>query len=501
MVPLQPDCNIWKTLFMSRLSLKYKNLIAGEWCGSATDRTFEVRNPSDWNQVIHIYPKASAEDATRAIESASEAFKAWRTVPLAEKARIFRRTGELIREHIDPIAEIITLENGKLLSESYAEIESALHELEFQVGEGLRQFGTASECIKGGIFGMSRKEPLGVISAIIPWNFPFNVPFRKLVPALMAGNTAILKPAGQTPAVGEIVALLLVEAGLPHGVLQFITGSGAELSNSLVAHPAIEAVTFTGSTEVGREIAISAGATFTRTQLEMGGKNPLVVLADADLDAAADAAVVGAFSCAGQWCTATSRVIVEESVADALAQKILERTSELVLGRGDDEKATMGPVCGRHQYSTIMQHIQTAKSEGATLIAGGDRADVGDLQGGCFIEPTIFDRVDDSMAISRDEVFGPVLAIMRVANYEEALGVSNSVHYGLSSSIFTRDYQKALHFIEHTEVGLTHVNMHSAYKEPQLCFGGYKESGFGLPEAGSAGIQFFQEEKAIYLNK
>jgi alpha-ketoglutaric semialdehyde dehydrogenase len=492
---------ILKSCCMSSLTLNYKNFIAGQWCDSESQRRYEVNNPAEWIEVLHSYPKSTTKDVELAIESASSAFATWKLVPLAEKAAIMRRTAELIREHRDQIARIITLENGKLISESLVEIDSALLELEYQVGEGVRQFGTAGECFKGGILGHSRKEPLGVVSAIIPWNFPFNVPFRKLVPALMAGNTAILKPAGQTPAVGELVARLLDEAGLPAGVLQFVTGSGAELSSALVANPEIEAVTFTGSTEVGRQIAITAASTFTRTQLEMGGKNPLVVLSDADLNAAAEAAVVGAFSCAGQWCTATSRLIIENDIADVLVEKIVELTGKLALGRGNDASATMGPVCGQHQLENVLQHIATAKQQGAKLLCGGDRGTSGDLPGGCFVEPTIFDYVDTSMDISKEEVFGPVLSIMRVDNYDEALTLANDVPYGLSSSIYTTSYEKALHFTEHSEVGLTHVNIHSAYKEPQLCFGGYKESGFGLPEAGSAGIQFFQEEKAIYFKK
>lgn len=486
---------------MSNLALKNQNFIDGQWCESESQRSFEVRNPADWNEVLHSYPKSTQKDVNRAIDGAARAFETWKQVPLAEKASIMRRTAELIRQHRTQISEVITQENGKLISESLVEIDSALLELDYQIGEGVRQFGTAGESFKGGIVGLSRKEPLGVVSAIIPWNFPFNVPFRKLVPALMAGNTAILKPAGQTPAVGELVALLLQKAGLPAGVLQFVTGSGAELSSALVAHADIEAVTFTGSTEVGRKIAVMAASTFTRTQLEMGGKNPLVVLADADLDAAADAAVVGAFSCAGQWCTATSRLIVEDNIADTLLEKIIERSHKLMLGRGDISAASMGPVCGKHQLDNVLQHIETATKQGAKLLIGGAQALNDELANGCFIEPTIFDHVDTSMAIAKEEVFGPVLSVMRVENYDQALRLANDVPYGLSSSIFTTNFEKALHFTEHSEVGLTHVNIHSAYKEPQLCFGGYKDSGFGLPEAGSAGIQFFQEEKVVYLKK
>ena len=483
------------------MNLRHRNWIDGEWRTSESGRVFSVRNPADMRQICHEYPLSVREDVEAAIEGAAKAFPAWRSTTLSEKIGILRRAAVLIRERRDEIAKIITLENGKLLSESLVEIDAAAQELEFQLGEGERQFGRIGECYRGGILGYSRKEALGVVAAIIPWNFPFNVPFRKLGPALLAGNTAILKPASQTPAVGEAVVQILIEAGIPAGVLQFVTGSGAELSDSLVAHPKVRAVTFTGSTSVGRNIALRAAVNFTRTQLEMGGKNPAVVLRDADLELAVQAVAVGAYSCAGQWCTATSRVIVEDAIADLFMHRLLERVGQIRLGPGDSIESTMGPVAGRHQLETVLGHLERAKAQEASFISGGSQY-VGDgLEHGCFITPTVIDRVVPEHEVFRTEVFGPVLAVTRVANYEEALTVANDVPYGLSSSIFTRDLDRALHFVEHSEVGLTHVNVHSAYKEPQLSFGGVKESGFGLPEAGSTGIQFFQEEKAVYIRR
>lgn len=481
--------------------LECRNWIDGQWRPSSSGRVFTVRNPADLRQVCHEYPLSDRADAEAAIQGAAKAFPGWRATPLGEKVGILRKAAALIRARRDDIAAIITLENGKLLSESLVEIDAAALELDFQIGEGERQMGRIADCYRAGVVGYSRREPLGVVTAIIPWNFPFNVPFRKLGPALLAGNTVILKPASQTPAVGEVVARLLIEAGIPNGVLQFITGSGGELSDSLVAHPLVRAVTFTGSTEVGRNIAVRAGHRFTRTQLEMGGKNPAVVLADADLDLAAQEVVTGAFSCAGQWCTATSRVIVEHGVADSLLDRILKRVKGLRLGPGTAAGATMGPVAGSHQLNSVLGHLERAKAQTAEFIAGGHRYTDDGLEHGCFIAPTVIDRVTPDLDVFRTEVFGPVLSVTRVANYEQALAVANDVPYGLSSSIFTRDLDKALHFVEHSEVGLTHVNIHSAYKEPQLSFGGAKESGFGLPEAGSTGIQFFQEEKAVYIRK
>lgn len=481
--------------------LKYQNYINGVWCDSESKDCFTVADPADLRRICHSYPRSVPGDMNRAIEGARSAFQSWSGVSLAEKSGIMRRASNIIQENREQIARVITETNGKLLSESMAEIDAAVLELEYQIGEGERQFGQVGDGYGTSIMGYSRKEPLGVISAIIPWNFPFNIPFRKLVPALMAGNTAILKPASQTAAVGELVLHIFVAAGVPAGVLQFVTGSGSTLSQSLVAHKDIKAVTFTGSTEVGRKIANLAAKNFTRTQLEMGGKNPMLVLQDADLNAAADAVVVGAFSCAGQWCTATSRLIIEESIADALVDKVVAKTSQLRLGPGIDSTSSMGPVCGQHQLNSVLRHIEQAESEGARLLMGGCQTSDNELTHGCYVMPTIFEDVDEGMSLSQEEVFGPVLAIMRVSDYEEGLALANAVPYGLSSSIFTNDLDKALHFVEHTEVGLTHVNVHSAYKEPQHCFGGYKCSGFGLPEAGRSGIEFFQAEKSVYINK
>lgn len=483
------------------MKLNCKNFIDGKWCDSESGRTYSVFDPADLRRRCHDYPLSSSADVERAINGAQAAFAKWRDTSLAEKARILRVAAQLIRERRESIAHVVSMENGKLFSESLTEIDAAALELEFQIGEGERQFGRVGDCYREGLMAYSRKEALGVVSVIVPWNFPFNVPWRKIGPALMAGNTAIFKPASQTPGVGELAVQLLAEAGLPPGVVQFVTGSGGELSDALVADSRVKAITFTGSTEVGRQIARLAATNFTRTQLEMGGKNPMVVLADADLDLAAQDATVGAYSCAGQWCTATSRLIVEASIADDLVARILERIKKLRLGPATSQDSQMGPVAGKHQLDSIQRHLARAREQGAKILAGGGRCVDGDLAHGCYIEPTLIDHATEELDVATQEVFGPVLAVFRVRDYAEALRLANSVPYGLSSSIYTRDLEKALHFVEHTEVGLTHVNVHSAYKEPQQSFGGFKESGFGLPEAGSTGIQFFQEEKSIYLKK
>lgn len=483
------------------MGVRAANCLDGEWRPAGDGRTYGVENPADLRQIWHRYPLSGAPDVQRAIGGAVTAFAGWRRTSLGERVRILRQAAQLLRERRTAIALVITRENGKLLAESLTEIDAAALELEFQIGEGERQFGRTGDCYRPGLMAFSRKEPLGVVSVIVPWNFPFNVPWRKIAPALMAGNTVVFKPARQTPAVGEAVVQLLLDAGIPPGVLQFVTGAGPELSEALVGDPRIRAVTFTGSTAVGRQIARRAAERFTRTQLEMGGKNPMIVLRDADLALAAEDAITGAYSCAGQWCTATSRLIVDARVATELVDRIREGVRKIRVGPGDDPTSTMGPVAGRQQLETVLGHLARARSQGARIIEGGERCVDEGLEHGCFVAPTLIDHVTENLDLAATEIFGPVLAVFRVDGYGPALRLANAVPYGLSSSIYTRDLDRAVHFVEHTAVGLTHVNAHTAYKEPQQCFGGVKESGFGLPEAGSTGIQFFQDEKSVYIKK
>jgi len=349
------------------------------------------------------------------------------------------------------------------------------------------------------VMAYSMRRPLGVVAVISPWNFPFNVPCRKITPALMTGNTCIFKPANLTPGIGAEFVKLFDEAGLPPGVLNFITGSGAVIGDAIVGNPLIKAVTFTGSTEVGRSIHQKAAANFTRTQLEMGGKNPLVVLADADLQAAASSAALAAYACAGQWCTSTSRVVVEEKLHDDFVKLLLEKVKKIKVGKGTDSSTTMGPVCGKSQLEGILGGIEKGKAEGAKLIIGGNQIKTKDLTDGCFIEPTIFTEVTPDMFIAQEEIFGPVLSIIKAKDFEDAVKIANNVKFGLSSSIYTNDLQKALTFVERTDVGLTHVNIPTAVKEAQLSFGGVKLSGCGIPEAGHTGVEFFTEHKVAYI--
>ena len=338
-----------------------------------------------------------------------------------------------------------------------------------------------------------------MVALITPWNFPLNVPGRKAVPALIAGNTCVLKPSSLTPGVAAEFVRCFELADLPAGVINLVHGTGSVIGEALVSESRVTAVSFTGSTPVGLRIHARAAANLTRTQLEMGGKNPLVVLGDADVEAAAEAAVVAGFACAGQWCTATSRVIVERTVAAEFIDLVSAKVARLILGRGDDPSTTMGPVCGSTQLTDVLAWIERGKAEGARVIAGGDRATDGDLAKGCFVMPTIFTAVRPEMAIAQEELFGPVLSILRVDGFDQAVEMANGVQFGLSSSVYTNDLEKAMAFVDRTDVGLTHVNMHTAYKEPQTSFGGTKLSGTGIPEAGRTGIEFFTKHKVAYI--
>ncbi len=476
-----------------------RNFIGGVWLDAATGALHEHRDPADLTRTTCEFQRSGREDAVRAIDAAEAAFGVWANTPAPKRAEILGRALTAMERRREAIAEIITTENGKTLRESMGEIASAINEMGWQIGEGRRLYGDTVPSEHEGVFAYCIRQPLGVVSIISPWNFPFNVPCRKAVPALMAGNTVVFKPASLTPRTGVCFVEAFEEAGLPPGVLNLVTGDGSVVGEEFVTNPAIKAISFTGSTPVGTGIHKKAAETLARTQLEMGGKNPIVVLADADLDAAADATVLAAYACAGQWCTSTSRAIVESGVYDRFLEMVRERVAQIKVGNGHDLNATMGPVCGEAQCRDILRYIETGLEQGAALVAGGKRIIGNGMDKGCFIEPTVFAGVTPGMTIAKEEIFGPVLSLMRVRDFDEAVRVANDVEFGLSSSVFTASLSRALTFVEKTEAGLTHVNMHSALKEPQLSFGGIKHSGAGLPEAGKTGIEFFTRHKVAYV--
>ena len=479
---------------------RYQNYIDGAWTAPDSGNYAPQFEPARLSEATGEYPVSGPDDVERALAAAQAAFPAWRDTPPAKRAAILRRALANIQARREEIATVLTAENGKTLDESRAEIDAAIAEMDFQIGEGQRLYGKNAPLASPGGIGLQMRVPLGVVAIISPWNFPFNVPGRKGTPALMAGNAVVFKPAQLTQRTGLMFTEALADAGLPAGVWNCVLGSGRLVGDQLVQDSRVRAVSFTGSTAVGKQIQAAAAANLTRTQLELGGKNALVVLADADLEAAAASAVKAAFACAGQWCTSTSRVIVEDSVADELTDLIVAGAQAIRVGPGNSPETQMGAVCGSTQLRTILEYIEKGKAEGARLRCGGERLTEPRLADGCFIAPTVFDQVTPDMTIAREEIFGPVLSILRVPDFAAAVELANAVPYGLASAIYTQNLHHALQFVEQTDVGLTHVNMHTAYKEPQLSFGGVKESGAGVPEAGQTGIEFFTEHKVAYIH-
>jgi alpha-ketoglutaric semialdehyde dehydrogenase len=479
---------------------RFKNYINGKWVHASSGETFQHRNPSNLLEVTGIFPLATKEDALDAIGSAQVAFAKWMELSPFKRAEYLKKALALMIARRKELARVITLENGKILSDSLIEIDAAIGEMEFQINQGLRLFGETIPVNRKGVFAYTIKEPLGVVGVISPWNFPFNVVVRKSTPALMAGNTLVFKPASLTPQTGVELTKLFDDAGIPEGVFNMIIGSGSNVGNVIVTDKRIKAISFTGSTEVGMRIHTEASINGTRTQLEMGGKNAAVILEDADTDLAISEIIRAGYACSGQWCTSTSRIIVVNKIIKEFTKKLVTAAQSIIVGDGFDPASQMGPVCGEDQVKTIMNYIQKGQNEGARLITGGKKIQEGKFRDGCFIEPTIFDSVRPDMEIAQEEIFGPVLTIIAVDSMDEAIGVANDIKFGLSSSVYTNNLKDALKFIGKTEAGLTHVNLLTSYKEPQLPFGGIKKSGVGMPEAGTTGVEFFIKHKSVYIN-
>ena len=477
----------------------FKCYIQGKWVVSSDQKTFVQRNPANLDEITGVWPAMTREDTRLAVDAAAAAFPGWSALTAYQRADYLKKAHRFMSDHRNEIAKTITLENGKTLRESHTEVNAALSEMEFQIHEGVRMFGQTAPSSLDGVFTYSIRVPLGVIAVISPWNFPLNVLGRKLIPALMAGNACVFKPSSLTPQTASKFMEIFIEAGLPEGVMNFVTGSGSTVGEELITNPHIKAISFTGSTAVGRGIHEKAARNMVRTQLEMGGKNPIIVLEDADIGLAAKSAAFAAYACAGQWCTSTSRAIVVKGAAEEFTARVIEETKQYRVGNGLDPDAVMGPVCGVDQVNNILSYIEIGKNEGAVTACGGYRLEDGDYDKGCFIAPTVFTGVTSQMTIANEEIFGPVLSIIEVKDYNEAIEVANAVDFGLTSSVYTKNLSRAFDFVKQSHVGVAHVNLMTALKEPQMSFGGVKASGYGIPEAGHTGNEFFSEHKTIYI--
>ena len=478
----------------------YKNFVDGEWVQSKGARTTKNVNPADTSDVIGLITLSTRDETKAAIEAAKRAFPKWKATPAPERGRIILRVKQVLERRKEEISRILTREEGKILREARGEVQKTINMLEFMAGEGFRMGGETSPSELPNTHCYTLRQPLGVVGLITPWNFPICIPAWKMAPALVAGNTIVFKPATLTPATAVALCECFAEAGLPKGVLNMVIGSGSEVGDELVSNPAIKAISFTGSNEIGTALYAQAAKSLKKVQCEMGGKNPIVVLEDADLELAAESTAQGAFGSTGQRCTATSRAIVMESVADAFVAKVVEKAKKITVGNGLDEKIGMGPSVDDGQHQTVLGYIKIANEEGAKLVCGGTRPTEGDLARGFYTMPTVFDHVTPKMRLAKEEVFGPVLAVIRVKTFEEALEAANDVDFGLTSSLYTNDVSKWYKFVDAIETGITHLNSPTMGGEPQLPFGGMKNTGVGSREMGKPAYEFFTELKTVYAD-
>jgi acyl-CoA reductase-like NAD-dependent aldehyde dehydrogenase len=475
-----------------------RNYIRGEWVAVRQGREIEVRNPADQDEVVGKGFLASKREAEAAIAAASEAASAWSRMPAPRRGEIVERAGDLLRAEQDDVARLLTREEGKTLAEAKGEIYRAYNVLNYTAGQSRRMGGLTipSELPKN--FAYTVRQPLGVVALITPWNFPICIPAWKIAPALVAGNTVIFKPSSTTPLTAARLVEIFERAGLPPGVLNLLVGGSSEVGEVLTRDERVRGISFTGSTDNGTQIYTACAARGVKAQCEMGGKNPVIVLEDADLNLAADGIVSGAFGSTGQRCTATSRAILQDSIADDLIARMVERISRWKIGNGLDADVQMGPLVSAQQLQTVEQYIEIGKREGAKLVAGGGRPS--GLTRGFFIEPTIFDNVRPEHRLAREEIFGPVLSVIRAANYEEALEFANTSQYGLTSSIYTNDAGRVFDFCERIETGMVHVNSPTVGGEAQIPFGGMKSSGVGEREQGPSALDFYSDVKVIYID-
>jgi alpha-ketoglutaric semialdehyde dehydrogenase len=477
----------------------FQNYIAGEWVDSAGGETFESVNPAN-GETIGVFPRSSAEDVDRAVEAAKAAYEEWRLVPAPQRGEILFRFAQLVTDEKKKLTELMTREMGKVKAEAGGDVQEAIDMSYYMAGEGRRLFGQTTPSELRDKFNMSVRMPIGVVGVITPWNFPIAIPSWKIVPALVCGNTVVFKPATDTPRLGQRFVELLAEAGVPPGVVNVVHGGGSEVGDRLVRHPDVPVITITGSRDTGVAVMAAAADNLKRVHLELGGKNGIIVMDDADLDLAVDGIVWSAFGTSGQRCTAASRVIVHQRVYEALQAKLVDAAERLRLGPGWEDETDIGPVINRSALEKIDSYTRIGRDEGAKLLTGGEVANGNGLGKGFFYRPTIFADAEPEMRIAQEEIFGPTTALIRVRDFDEAIRVANGVEFGLSSSIFTRDVNRAFRAMRDLDTGITYVNAGTIGAEVHLPFGGTKHTGNGHREAGQAALDVFTEWKALYVD-
>lgn len=478
----------------------FKNNIGGKWVDSESGRTFENRNPAHWDEVVGVFPKSTANDVERAVTAAKKALPAWRDVPVPKRGEILGRCGDLMVEQKEALAQLETREMGKVIKETRGDVQEGIDTAYYAFGEGRRLFGITTPSELNNKLCYTVHRPIGIAGLITPWNFPMAIPCWKVIPALLTGNTVVIKPASDTPATATKLVELLYEVGLPEGVINIVHGSGREAGEAMLAHPDIGVISFTGSSEVGKRIAEVSGKTLKRVSLELGGKNAQIVMEDADLELAIEGVLWGAFGTTGQRCTATSRLILHEAIHDRFIEMLVARAEQIKIGNGLDETVEMGPVINEGQREIIANYVNIGKDEGAKLATGGAIHEEGDCAGGWFYRPTIFVDVKPGMRIEQEEIFGPVLSVIKFKTLEEAVTIINDTNYGLSSSIYTTNVNCAMKAVEHIEAGITYVNGPTIGAECHLPFGGVKNTGNGHREGGFTAYEIFTELKTVYVD-
>ncbi|MBD8837119.1 MULTISPECIES: alpha-ketoglutaric semialdehyde dehydrogenase GucD [unclassified Paenibacillus] len=477
----------------------YSNYINGEWVKATSGETEPSINPANRKEVVGYVPTSGIEDLNRAVAAAKEAAKDWRRLSGAERGNYLFQAANVLERRADEVAEAMTREMGKTLPEAKGETLRGVAILRYYAGEGMRKTGDVIPSTDSEALMFTTRVPLGVVGVIAPWNFPVAIPIWKTAPALIYGNTVVLKPAQETAVTAAKVMECFEEAGIPAGVLNLICGRGSVIGSALAEHPDVGGITFTGSNEVGKRVGAAALARGAKYQLEMGGKNPIIIAADADLDLAVEATISGGLKSTGQKCTATSKVIIERKVYDAFKEKLLSQIQEIRLGDGMSSGSWMGPCASEGQLNTVLSYIQKGQDEGAVLLAGGKRGDGPGLEEGFYVQPTVFEGVESHMSIAREEIFGPVLALIAVDSLEEAIEAANDSDYGLSASIYTQNVGAMLSFIRDMDAGLVRINAETAGVELQAPFGGMKMSSSHSREQGQAAIEFFTAIKTVFV--
>jgi alpha-ketoglutaric semialdehyde dehydrogenase len=478
----------------------YRNFIGGDWVNSVSGNVFENRNPAASDDLIGVFQKSTRTDVEQAIDAARLAYEHWRLVPAPRRAELLFRAAQLIADRKDALARDMTREMGKVLEETRGDVQEAVDMTFFMAGEGRRQYGQTVPSELRDKFAMSVRQPLGVCAVITPWNFPMAIPSWKIAPALACGNTVVFKPATLTPLSALNFVKILEEVGIPRGVVNLVTGGGDEVGSALVVDEDVRVVSFTGSTDVGRTVSTAAAPSFKKVHLEMGGKNVIMIMDDANLELAVEGCVWGGFGTTGQRCTAASRVVVHERVYDAFLDAFVARTRALRVGDGLDPKTDVGPVVSAKQRDTVASYVEIGREEGAKLLCGGHVLTAGGHAKGFFHEPTIFADVAPSMRIAQEEIFGPVVSVMPCRSLDEAIGIANGVEYGLSASIYTQDVNRAFAAMRDVYTGIFYVNAPTIGAEVHLPFGGTRQTGNGHREAGSAALDVFSEWKSVYID-